>query len=263
VPTKESIAEVRHLYLDLDTDGDLKLAALRSSNSVPIPTAIVSTSPGKYQVLWRVEDFTFEQQERALKHLAIHFGGDPACTDCNRVRRLPGYLDQKYDPVHPVSVEYLSDSTSNPADFRLDIEEPTGLLLADRICPRKGSGKPTSSEHDWAWVLHEVAHGKDAGKLTRALAQRRPDKPNPLYYAQRTVDVASARMPLLEGVPMDDVIRCCRFAGASRFQMQFALPVRKRLRARPTHDRPEEDRLNLTKEELRLCRSLRSTRAVW
>ena len=43
-------------------------------------------------------------------------------------------------------------------------------------------------------------------KLTRALAERRSDKADPLYYAQRTVDVASARLWLLEGVPMADVI---------------------------------------------------------
>ena len=76
-------------------------------HTVPTPTAIVSTSPGKYQVLWRVEGFAFEQQERTLKLLAITFGGDPACTDCNRVLRLPGFLNQKYDPAHLVSVEYL------------------------------------------------------------------------------------------------------------------------------------------------------------
>jgi hypothetical protein len=121
--TKESIAEVRHLYLDLDIDAQSKLAALRSSDSVPTPTAIVSTSAGKYQVLWRVEGFGFEQQERVLKLLAITFGGDPACTDCNRVLRLPGYLNQKYDPAHPVRVEYVTDSTSNPADFRLAIRD--------------------------------------------------------------------------------------------------------------------------------------------
>src|SRR5579862_6769387 len=86
--TKESIAEVRHLYLDLNTDGDARLAAIRASNAVPIPTAIVSTSAGKCQVLWRVESFPFEQQESLLKVLAISFGGDPACTDCNRVLRL-------------------------------------------------------------------------------------------------------------------------------------------------------------------------------
>src|SRR5207245_4649170 len=65
----------------------------------------------------------------------------------------------------------------------------------------------TNSEHDWAWVLHELASGKDAAKLTRKLASRRSDKPNPLYYAQRTVDVASARLWLIEGVPIDEIGR--------------------------------------------------------
>ena len=55
--TKECIATVRHLYLDLDTDGDARLTTLRASDAVPTPTAIVSTSLGKYQVLWRVDGF--------------------------------------------------------------------------------------------------------------------------------------------------------------------------------------------------------------
>ena len=33
--TKESIASVRHLYIDIDTDGDARLAALRASDAVP------------------------------------------------------------------------------------------------------------------------------------------------------------------------------------------------------------------------------------
>ena len=89
--TKESIASVRHLYIDIDTDGDARLAALRASDLVPPPTSILSTSPGKYQALWRVEGFDFGQQEQALKLLAIAFGGDAACTDRNRVLRIPGF----------------------------------------------------------------------------------------------------------------------------------------------------------------------------
>ena len=46
----------------------------------------------------------------------------------------------------------------------------------------------------------------DAAKLTRELASRRSDKSDPLYYAQRTVDVASARLWLADGIPIDDVI---------------------------------------------------------
>jgi hypothetical protein len=47
-----------------------------------------------------------------------------------------GYLNQKYDPPHPVSVEYLTASRSNPADFRLAIRDPEATLPASRICPR-------------------------------------------------------------------------------------------------------------------------------
>jgi hypothetical protein len=219
--TKQSVVGIRHLYLDLDTDADFKLSALRSSTFVPTPSAIVSTSAGKYQVLWRVEGFTLEQQESTLKLLAMAFGGDPACTDCNRVLRVPGFLNQKYDPAHPVRVEYLSDSTSNTADFRLDIADPEESQLPDPVRSRKGTGKRTSSEQDWAWVLHALAHGKDAVKLTRALAERRSDKSNPLYYAQRTVDVASARLWLLEGVPIADVITMLQVR--RRFEIPSAL----------------------------------------
>ena len=204
--TKECIASVRHLYIDIDTDGDIRLAALRASNAVPMPIAILSTSHGKYQVLWRVNSFDFARQEQMLKLLAIAFGGDPACTDCNRVLRIPGFLNHKYDPAHWVTVEYPCDSVWTPDDFRLDIATVETGLSAGSVRPRKQPGRSSNSESDWAWVSRELAHGKDALKLTRELASRRSDKPNPLYYAQRTVDAASARLWLIEGIRVDDVI---------------------------------------------------------
>jgi RepB DNA-primase from phage plasmid len=204
--TKESIASIRHLYIDIDTNGEARLAALRVSDAVPPPATILSTSPGKYQVLWRVEGFDFASQERALKLLTVAFGGDPACTDCNRVLRLPGFLNRKYHPAHRITVEYPSDSVWSPSDFRLDIGTVDAVLFADAAPSRKHPAKPSNSEKDWAWVSQELAHGKDAVKLTRELAARRSDKPNPLYYAQRTVDVASARLWLIGGIRIDDVI---------------------------------------------------------
>ena len=72
-----------------------------------------------------------------------------------------------------------------------------------RTCP---ASKNTLSEHDWAWVVQQLSRGEDARKLTLALASRRADKPNPLYYAQRTIDIASARLSLIEGVAIEDVI---------------------------------------------------------
>ena len=231
--TKESIAEIRHLYLDLDTNGDAKESALRESNAVPIPSAIVATSAGKYQVLWRVEGIPFEQQESLLKMLAITFGGDPACTDCNRVLRLPGFLNQKYTPAPVATIEYLSDSTSHAEDFRIPIPEMNPELIRPPIGhanvpgkhsdsedfedvnpdpirrlfgPIKPTGKHSHSESDWAWILGKLARGNDPVNLTRTLAERRADKSNPVYYAQRTVDVASAWLWLKDGVPVADVV---------------------------------------------------------
>jgi hypothetical protein len=204
--TKDRIAEVRHLYIDIDVDGENRIAALRESENVPVPTVILSTSPDKYQVLWRVEGFDFDQQEGTLKLLAIAFGGDSACTDRNRVLRVPGFRNCKYDSAHLVTVEYPCDAIYHPDDFRLKD------LLSDSVLPLRGAArtyptsKDTHSEQDWAWVIQQLSLGEDAAKLTLMLASRRSDKPNPLYYAQRTIDIASARLWLLDGMAIEDVI---------------------------------------------------------
>ena len=204
--TKECIAEIRHLYLDIDVAGDTRLAVLRASDAVPNPTVILSTSPGKYQALWRVEGFDLAQQEGVLKHLANAFGGDPACTDCNRVIRIPGFRNTKYTPSHLVTAEYGSDYASTPSHFCL-ATVPQDAVLPFRPGAQRLQRKPsTHSEQDWSWVLSELAEGKDAAQLTLSLAERRCDKPNPLYYAQRTVDMASAHLALRAGSSIDDVI---------------------------------------------------------
>jgi hypothetical protein len=171
-----------------------------------MPTAIIGTSQGKYQVLWRVEGFDFATQEKTLKRLAIAFGGDPACTDCNRVVRVPGFHNRKYERAHAVTVEYLSDSVAGLEDFRFAIGSPDALLPLRGIARQVTADTLTQSEKDWTWVLSQLTSGKDAAQLTQSLASRRADKPNPLYYAQRTVDMASSSLALLAGSPIQDVI---------------------------------------------------------
>ena len=219
--TKECIASVRHIYIDIDDDGDARLAALRASDLVPTPTAIISTSPGKYQALWRVAGFDFEGQEQTLKLIAQAFGGDPACTDRNRVLRVPGFLNRKYSPAHPVAVEYPADAIYGPADFRLENIEVSSVLPLCGNTRKKPVGKHSHSEDDWVWVCARLAHNMDATKLTRELASRRADKSDPLYYAQRTVDVASARLWLADGIPIDDVITMLEVR--RRFEIPAAL----------------------------------------
>jgi hypothetical protein len=223
--TKECIVSVRHIYIDIDTDGDARLAALRASDLVPTPTAIISTSPGKYQALWRVAGFDFERQEQTLKLIAHAFGGDPACTDRNRVLRVPGFLNRKYSPAHPVAVEYPSDAIYNPAYFKLDAAACSSVLPLCGNARKKPAhstpSKHSHSEDDWAWVCAQLARDMDAAKLTRELALRRADKSDPLYYAQRTVDVASARLWLDQGIPIDDIITMLEVR--RRFEIPTAL----------------------------------------
>ena len=232
--TKECIASVRHLYIDIDTDGDARLAALRESDAVPAPTAILATSPGKYQALWRVAGFGFEQQEQTLKLLTIAFGGDSACTDRNRVLRIPGFYNRKYSPAHLVTVEYPADATYGPADFRLDAVAGCSVLPLRGNARKSPSVKHSHSEDDWAWVCDQLAHGRDAAKLTHEMASRRADKADPLYYAQRTVDVASARLWLADGIPIDDVITMLEVRRRFKIPAAFAGLVRGRLRLLPS-----------------------------
>jgi hypothetical protein len=219
--TKEFIASVRHIYIDIDDDGDARLAALRASDAVPAPTAILSTSPGKYQALWRVAGFDFAHQEETLKLIAQAFGGDPACTDRNRVLRIPGFLNCKYSPAHLVAVEYPAAATYGPADFRLDTVAGSSVLPLRGNARKSPSVKHSHSEDDWAWVCDQLAHGRDAVKLTHELASRRSDKGDPRYYATRTVDVASARLWLADGIPIDDVITMLEVR--RRFELSAAL----------------------------------------
>jgi hypothetical protein len=219
--TKECIASVRHIYIDIDEDGDARLAALRASDRVPAPTTILSTSPGKYQALWRVAGFDFERQEQTLKLLAHAFGGDPACTDRNRVLRVPGFYNRKYSPAYRVAVEYPADATYGPADFRLDDAVGSSVLPLRGNARQSPTSKHSHSEDDWAWVCAQLTHGRDAAKLTHDLVVRRSDKPDPLYYAQRTVDVASACLWLGSGIPIHDVITMLEVR--RRFEIPAAL----------------------------------------
>jgi len=81
---KEDIAAIRHVYLDLDHDGAKSLAAIESSPHVPKPSYVVTSSPGKYQVIWKVEGMTQDQAESLQRRMVQEFGADPAATGSSR-----------------------------------------------------------------------------------------------------------------------------------------------------------------------------------
>ena len=204
--TKSAVIAAKGLYLDLDSDGDRRLAALCESNAVPSPTAVIHTSMGKHQVIWRVKGFTIPEQEVMLKGLAETFGGDRACTDCARVFRLPGFFNRKYSPAFPVTLEMRAIQLEySRSDFRLEL--PTIADVQPHHIDRPRSlGSRTRSESDWRWVMAQLNAGIPAQEIVQTLANIRSDKPNPHYYAHRTVDIATAVQWVRKGVDYESLI---------------------------------------------------------
>lgn len=191
--TKADIAAIRHLYLDLDRDAEAALSSLQARDDTPKPNRVIDTSPGKLQVVWKVERFSLDEAESFQRRLAGEFGADPAATDAARVLRLPGFLNHKYEPPHAVGVRALSEPIHQPADFRSFRDR---LQLAPVQPPpsaprRVNTGHVSQSERDWAYAKRELWRGRAPGDVANAIAEfRKGDKSDPHYYAERTVQRA-------------------------------------------------------------------------
>jgi len=68
--TKEDIACIRHVYIDLDYGGRKALEGINSSNLVPTPNFILNSSPEKFQIVWKVEAVKLDEAEALLHALA-------------------------------------------------------------------------------------------------------------------------------------------------------------------------------------------------
>lgn len=191
--TKADIAEIRHVFLDLDENGSEALRTILERKDLPTPSFIVNTSADKWQVIWKVESFDKHQAEQLQRALARDTGADPAATDCARVMRLPGLHNHKYDQPFPVRMEphsALSGEVFRPEHFpqyqnreNYQSQAGTGRLSANRP-----SGQLSQSERDWAFARRALARGEPEDMVVAAIAShRRYDKHNPQYYAELTV----------------------------------------------------------------------------
>lgn len=117
--TTAAVAAIRHLFLDIDHDAVRILPVIEQQ--LPTPSFVVRTSPGRYQLLWRVRSCSVIEAERIQKHLARNLKTDTAATSAAQTLRLPGFLNPKYTPAIPVSVEYRAPSAVyEPMEFPHD-----------------------------------------------------------------------------------------------------------------------------------------------
>jgi hypothetical protein len=196
--TKDNVRDIRHVYLDLDRNGDEALEAIRNSTEVPAPNFVLDTSPGKHQVVWKVSGFSQDEAESLLHSLANKFGGDLAATDSTRVLRLPGFANRKLSEEFIVQARQESDAVYTLRDFtiREDSPETPRHLGDDQERPRNvPSDHKSQSEHDWAYAKRALARGDDPEVVIQRIADyRSEDKDDPHYYARHTVMKAQAHL---------------------------------------------------------------------
>jgi hypothetical protein len=189
--TKGDIKDIRHVYLDLDRNGDQALQEIRNSTQVAAPNFVLDTSPGKHQVVWKVSGFTQAEAETLLHNLANKFGGDLAATDSTRVLRLPGFANHKLPEEFIVQARQESDAVYTLRDFTIDEDSPEtprhsgDYRQRERTAP---ADHKSQSEHDWAYAKRALSRGDDPEVVIQRIADyRSADKDDPDYYARHTV----------------------------------------------------------------------------
>jgi hypothetical protein len=213
--TKADVKDIRHLYLDLDEEGERKLATIYQDAAVPHPNYVLQTSPEKYQVVWRVEGIGQKDAEDLLRGLARRFGGDPAATDATRVFRLPGFNNKKYKQNYLVKLApgTLPEPVYHQLDFKVEPISPEPVTAARTTVPAataiSSEAANTQSEKDWAYAVRHLRHGDNPEDIVREIASYRATdrydsqdtsllvssrKPNPRYYAEHTVSRAMAHL---------------------------------------------------------------------
>jgi hypothetical protein len=196
--TKQDIDSIRHLYLDLDHGGSEAVESVENSSAVPKPNYVLTSSPDKFQVVWKVEGVSLDEAEAVLHAMAREFGADPAATDATRVLRLPGFANKKYRTDFCVEARRESSNTYHLRDFKLQLDsQQSPRRIYDNRAKRE-PGRPANlsqSEHDWAFAKRALARGEQAEQVIRQIARHRAaEKSNPEDYAKRTVTKAQAEL---------------------------------------------------------------------
>jgi hypothetical protein len=206
--TKKDIKTIRHLYLDLDQGGQQALNSIESSGMVPKPNYVLTSSPGKFQLVWKVEGISLEEAEELLHGMAREFGGDPAATDATRVLRLPGFANKKYESDFYVKTRRESTETYHLRDFQLQIDTRDAPQLSRGTAAKRVISTRSvlsQSEYDWAFAKRALSRGEEPEEVIRKIARYRDsDKSNPKSYARRTVTKAQAQLTAAQSEPSPD-----------------------------------------------------------
>jgi len=123
---KENAAPVLALWADAD-DSSPPL-----DTEVPLPTAVVESSPGRRHLFWRLSRQLPPPEAEALnRRLSRAVGADRSGWDLGQFLRPPGTRNHKYRPPPLVRLLDLTDDRYHPREleFSLPFEEPPRAAL--------------------------------------------------------------------------------------------------------------------------------------
>jgi hypothetical protein len=191
--TKEDVAAIRHVYLDVDEGGAAARDALLARGDIPAPNDILTSSPNRFQFVWSVEGFSKEAAEALMRGLTRSAGADVADTDCSRVLRLPGFANQKFHTLHWITRENLHQRVLRPEDFaRFEMAETVSPRPEKNCVARTPGGVDRSqSSKDFGFARRALERGQAPTEVEAAIVAFRTDKGQDAErYARVTVENA-------------------------------------------------------------------------
>jgi hypothetical protein len=110
------------------------------------------------------------------------------------VLRIPSFDNHKYTPPHQVTAHSYHSNRFTAAAFPALIDAPSILLRPTPPTPPRQQGADrrdhSRSGVDFGRTIGWLEHGVSHDEIVHRLMTERPDKPNPEYYARRTLQNA-------------------------------------------------------------------------
>jgi hypothetical protein len=195
--TKSHFLDLQQIvYLEFDQPNTLD--NLIESN-YPYPSAIVASSQGRHHVYWRLrEPVSKHRQEELISNIARDIGADTVATDTSRLLRLPTFCNKKasrdnfrssliypdQEVVEPTTFDDLASAVDNYQEAKAS---PISSGASRASCASSASD-PSQSGRDWFMVNDMLfSKGDDPQEVIKWLEGQSERKPNPHYYAKRTV----------------------------------------------------------------------------
>ena len=220
--TKSHFLDLQQVvYLEFDKPNTLD--NLISSN-YPCPSAIVASSHGRHHVYWCLrEPISKHRQEELISNIACDVGADIVAVDTSRLLRLPTFCNKKasrenfrssliypdQEIVEPTTFDDLASAVDNYQEVKASSISSGASRALCASSSQNGqlsyltksvggngsiadfantSADSSQSGRDWFLVNDKLfSKGDDPHQVIKWLEGQSERKPNPHYYAKRTV----------------------------------------------------------------------------